>query len=98
MRTLTKLAPRIARWILKLQEYDLKIDHRHGSANRNADALSRLPLSSIFVQSDRYKCELLDRQKADPDCRMLMNALEAGTPEDQSDLSPVQHSLLGRIR
>ena len=62
MRTLTKPAPRIARWILKLQEYDFKIVHRPGSANRNADALSRLPLNSIFFQSDRSKCELLDRQ------------------------------------
>ncbi|GFX60242.1 retrovirus-related Pol polyprotein from transposon 412 [Trichonephila clavipes] len=33
----------IARWIQKLQEYDVEIRNRKGSANGNADALSRRP-------------------------------------------------------
>ncbi|GFV64241.1 retrovirus-related Pol polyprotein from transposon opus [Trichonephila clavipes] len=33
----------IARWIQRLQEYDVKIRHRKGSAHGNADALSRRP-------------------------------------------------------
>ena len=40
LQTLRKPTPRIARWILKLQEYDNKIVHRPGSTNRVADALS----------------------------------------------------------
>ena len=31
-----------ARWIMKLQEYDFTIEHKSGSTNKNADALSRL--------------------------------------------------------
>ena len=33
---------RRARWILKLQQYDFKIQHRPGKTNANADALSRM--------------------------------------------------------
>ena len=34
----------IARWIVVLQEYDMKIKYHKGSMNQNADALSRAPL------------------------------------------------------
>src|SRR6202012_5880075 len=33
---------KLIRWVLELQEYDMKIISRPGSANANADALSRL--------------------------------------------------------
>lgn len=36
------LSGRLARWSLKLQAYDLKIEHRKGSANVVADTLSRM--------------------------------------------------------
>ena len=37
------LSGRLARWSLKLQEYDFVIQDRPGNSNGNADALSRLP-------------------------------------------------------
>ena len=36
---------RLARWALKLQEYDFKIRHRRGTQNSNADAMSRPPIA-----------------------------------------------------
>ena len=33
-----------ARWVLLLQEYEFTVKHRAGTANGNADALSRMPL------------------------------------------------------
>ena len=35
---------KLARWALKLQEYDFEIQYRPGKANANADGLSRLPM------------------------------------------------------
>ena len=98
LRTLTRFQPRIARWILKLQEYEFDVVHRPGSKNQNADALSRLPLNAIFIKSDHSKFELLNKQKADPDCQMLMQALEVGVPDDLSGFASYQRSFLSRIR
>jgi len=38
------LAGQSARWVLFLQEYEFQVVHRAGTANGNADALSRMPL------------------------------------------------------
>ena len=44
---------RIGRWVMDLQEYYFAVFHRPGSANGNADALSRLPLQEpLFHQGD----------------------------------------------
>lgn len=45
LMTTTQKNGRLARWALKLQEYDFKIRHRKGSENGNADALSRPPIA-----------------------------------------------------
>ncbi|GFY08216.1 hypothetical protein TNCV_1356271 [Trichonephila clavipes] len=37
----------VARWIQRLQEYDVEIRHRKGSAHGNADALSRRPRPKV---------------------------------------------------
>lgn len=36
---------RLARWALKLQEYNFEVVHRKGSQNANADAMSRPPIA-----------------------------------------------------
>jgi hypothetical protein len=41
-----KLAGKLARWTLLLQEYDFKVVHRAGIANLDVDGLSRNPSSS----------------------------------------------------
>ena len=42
LRTVINPTGRRARWIMKLQQYDFKVQHRSGRSNRNADAMSRL--------------------------------------------------------
>ena len=45
LMTTTHKNARLARWALKLQEYDFKVQHRKGSQNANADAMSRPPIA-----------------------------------------------------
>jgi len=33
---------RLARWVMKLQEYDFKTEHRAGKKHQNVDSLSRI--------------------------------------------------------
>ena len=44
--------PKIARWLLKLSEFDFDIIHRKGKQNANADALSRLPIDDSEIPED----------------------------------------------
>ncbi|GFV89714.1 retrovirus-related Pol polyprotein from transposon 412 [Trichonephila clavipes] len=45
----------ITRWIQRLQEYDVEIRHRKGSAHGNADALSRRPCPESCKYSSRIE-------------------------------------------
>jgi len=47
----TKACPKIARWIMTLEEYDKVIEHRSDSRMRHLDALSRYPVMSIIENS-----------------------------------------------
>jgi hypothetical protein len=40
---------RRARWIMDLQQYNFDILHRPGKTNANADALSRINKSEIYM-------------------------------------------------
>lgn len=44
LNTAKNLTPRLFRWTLKLQQFNIKIQHRPGSKNQLADALSRNPI------------------------------------------------------
>ena len=44
--TTQKLTRKLAQWSLLLQEYDFTVEHRAGTANTNAECLSRYPLPS----------------------------------------------------
>ena len=50
---MSKVEPsgRLARWALKIQEFDIVIGYRSGKTNQNADCLSRILISTIAVLS-----------------------------------------------
>ncbi|GFV05610.1 retrovirus-related Pol polyprotein from transposon 297 [Trichonephila clavipes] len=58
----------IARWIQRLQEYDVEIRHRKGSAHGNADALLRRPCpeSCKYCSRIEKKFDVIVRQVTTP--------------------------------
>ena len=79
--TTQKLTGKLARWSLLLQEYDFTVEHRAGTANTNADCLSRYPLPSAA------DAPLLDWAKGEVLAPTTFLALMAGatTPTDVSE-------------
>ncbi len=72
---------RLARWIMNLQEYTFDIKHRPGSANGNANALSRLPTAMVdHAQQPNPSCattitpgyNLQQAQEEDPDLSRII--------------------------
>ena len=59
LKTLKDKNSRLTRWSLALQPYTFMVEHRKGTANANADALSRLPMQReeepCFAQEKRGK-------------------------------------------
>ena len=83
---------RIARWIMKLQEFDFTVSHRPGGANQNANTLSRLNHQSEAIQAPSstsvLSCilkllpdiSLFDSQHADPSISKISELKEKGFP------------------
>ena len=42
----------IQRWICEIQGYSFSVQHRNGTANANADALSRCPITSELEEDE----------------------------------------------
>ncbi|GFW73372.1 uncharacterized protein TNCV_2800361 [Trichonephila clavipes] len=51
------LSNRIIRWALKLAEFNIEWEHRFGTQNTGADALSRNPIESII--GDKVNCAII---------------------------------------
>ena len=57
---------RIARWSLRLQDFDFTVKHRAGVINKNADALSRREYDSTDSPLSRIESDCLDEITAMP--------------------------------
>ncbi|GFW57512.1 retrovirus-related Pol polyprotein from transposon 17.6 [Trichonephila clavipes] len=82
----------IARWIQRLQEYDVEIRHRKDSAHGNADALSRRPCpeSCKYCSRIEKKCSVKDpivRQVTMPSTSALDPWSDESVRKDQLDLT-----------
>ncbi|KAD3639948.1 hypothetical protein E3N88_29171 [Mikania micrantha] len=80
--------PRLIRWVLLLQEFDLEIRDKKGCENVVADHLSRIMLEEEDVSpdiNDQFPDEYLMSVSVDPWYANFANYLAAGTlPEDWS--------------
>jgi transposase InsO family protein len=66
---------KLARWALKLTEYDFTVHHIPGSLNRVPDALSRLPsiVKSITLEQDFSEENLAKLQAKDPELSAIIH-------------------------
>ena len=102
-----EICPRIARWVLKLQEYDLTFEHKKGQNMRHADALSRNPVEQPEtiqpVLHDMWAVEittedfLVTMQRQDPKLVEIIGVL-GQTPNCRGDRRIHKLYKLGRQR
>lgn len=70
-----EVVPRIARWVLYLEEYDYKIEHRAGSQMKHADALSRNPVL-VITRRNEFLHQVKTVQREDQHIKTIMKILE----------------------
>ncbi|KAM0729433.1 Retrovirus-related Pol polyprotein from transposon 297 [Formica fusca] len=63
---------RLIRWRLKLEEYDYEIIHKAGTANRNADALSRHVADINSVEEDESTDTKITREYTEDEKRRIL--------------------------
>ncbi|GFX34463.1 hypothetical protein TNCV_3657011 [Trichonephila clavipes] len=68
------LITRIARWVLQLEEFDYKMEHRAGSRMTHVDALSRYPV--MIVYNDTLTSNLKKAQEEDDNIQTLKSLLK----------------------
>ena len=89
---------KLARWGMAIQELELKIRHRSGRNNGNADALSRTPLptkenqpvgqtygvlATLNPGEESDQSDFSTRQRRDEDLAVIIEYLETGVlPQD----------------
>ena len=103
LRSMKDQPPKIARWIMSLQEYDFEVQYRPGKLHTNADTMSRIPamqeilpvVNSTVLKPTQSSVEV---QKADANIQHIIQWKEAdkGVPSnlDKSTLSSEMRSLL----
>lgn len=72
------LIPRIARWWLTIQDYDLEIEYRPGERMKHVDALSRNPVTSTVLLIDDADW-LLTLQLQDQHIQSTLSQIRGGT-------------------
>ena len=88
---------KLARWILKLEEYDYTIEHKPGNMMQHADALSRAPVNNIRISTLSWT-ELEETQNLDDDIllvrRWVLNGLRPDAkPKDTSPMLKAMYNV-----
>ena len=85
---------KLARWILKLEEYDYTIEHLPGIMMQHADALSRAPVNTILVSTLPWR-EIEELQGLDEDIQLVRTWVQDRARPDRKpdDASEVVNTL-----
>lgn len=73
------LIPRIARWWLFIQDYDMSIEYRPGERMRHVDALSRCPVDSVNINRLEVTDWFLTVQSQDDKLKQIMDQIKSGS-------------------
>lgn len=102
-KTTTPLNHRVARWWLKLQEYDFEVTHRSGSRMHHVDALSRKPAEPsahpntvadlIMVVEINENDWLASMQRQDPVLKGIIDVLSGKTQSTQESQLKTDYKL-----
>lgn len=86
---------RLARWALRLQEYDFTVSYKTGRRHADADCLSRLPLKSTDCEAENFDRYLSSLDPAFPDVDVF-KAEQLKDPKLQPYFSAAQDSQIAR--
>ena len=76
------LAPRVARWVLLLEQFDYEVVHRSGEKMRHLDALSRIEAPCCLQVGESITTRLQAAQDKDDGLKAIKKILEEEEYED----------------
>nr|CAI5841376.1 unnamed protein product [Callosobruchus analis] len=79
-----EIIPRIGRWVLTMQEFNFKIEHRPGLQMRHVDALSRNPVETVMRISEGDWLAVV--QNKDKEIVKIKETLESGNWSENQDI------------
>ena len=91
MKNLRAPTGQTARWLERIQQYDLVIQHREGRSHNNADALSRKPCASCSHQHDLDQKARLEESHAKETSSaepLVLPSDDSGSEEGKSPAEP----------
>ena len=95
MRQLVNPSPKIARWILQLEEYDFEIIYKQGKSHGNADGMSRIPVEVNTCICTLESCvSLEDIQQAQHDnseIAIIIEATKTGQWSNENNSNLIKH-------
>ena len=94
LRDIKQPNSKLARWILKLEEYDYTIEHLLGTMMQHADALSRAPVNTVLVSTLSWR-EIEELQDLDEDIQLVRTWVQDRARPDRKpdDASEVVNTL-----
>lgn len=83
--TLTKrdIIPRIARWWLAIQDYDISVEYRPGDRMKHIDALSRNPIDAVNVNKLVVADWFFTVQYQDEKLKQIIDQLKNGSADSE---------------
>ena len=72
-------AGRLARWALRMQEFQFKIVYQPGKTNQRADCLSRIPIRAVSHWEPKWT-DWHEAQKGDEMCKKILQKMQDPVP------------------